>query len=77
MSQISHAKLNSVVEKQTSAPSLSPTTTTVDKVIEETKVDKVDATDLEGATSLDDSPDKGKKKNRCFICRKKLGLTGE
>ena len=33
----------------------------------------------EGTTSGDDassSPDKGKRKNRCNVCRKKVGLTG-
>lgn len=25
----------------------------------------------------DQTPDKNKKKNRCFSCRKKVGLTGE
>ena len=31
----------------------------------------------ESVSDGDQTPDKNKKKNRCFTCRKKVGLTGE
>ncbi len=74
-------KLNSVAER-TSSKSPSPTTeTSIEKVKDDASEDSNDAT--EGATSLDtsldasaSSPEKAKKKNRCNVCRKKVGLTG-
>lgn len=78
-SMLQSPKLSSVGERQSTSLSASPKSATiVEKVIEEPAQESNDATEIEGATSLEtsDSPDKAKKKNRCNVCRKKVGLTG-
>eukprot|EP00794_Sanderia_malayensis_P019485 gene19485-21409_t len=82
-------KLNPVSDRMVSSPSLTTAEKeTVEKEIISNQCDDnqpiSDSTDsktegavssLEPSSSIE-SPDKAKKRNRCYVCRKKVGLTG-
>uniref|UniRef100_A0A3P9NXE6 Zgc:77486 n=1 Tax=Poecilia reticulata TaxID=8081 RepID=A0A3P9NXE6_POERE len=78
----------SPVTQQMTAMSISPDSGAVDSdraVVEEAEEEEDEeegtsnkpvADDAQASSEGDQTPDKNKKKNRCFSCRKKVGLTG-
>ncbi|KAM9849325.1 AN1-type zinc finger protein 5 [Aulostomus maculatus] len=81
--QISSPSSPSPVTQQMTAMSISKDSGTVDleREVEEREDESTTSNteptgDAAQASDGDQTPDKNKKKNRCFSCRKKVGLTG-
>ncbi|KAI2661776.1 AN1-type zinc finger protein 5 [Labeo rohita] len=63
-------------EERTSSSSPSPVTQQMTAMSISQDTATTDSDRAEASSDGDQTPDKNKKKNRCFTCRKKVGLTG-